>query len=105
MAFRDRLTCAFEGHTITVWPSSVPMDLRMIVMRVTIQGMSSEAAEAMAAMIASRAEERQAAYERRQTAKVNRAMERADLNTRRGYGLIARHRRKLAHAPVAQRLV
>lgn len=48
-------------------------------------------------MIASRAEERALAYERHQAAATNLAAERVELNTRRKYGLIARHRQKLAH--------
>lgn len=47
-------------------------------------------------MIASRAEERQAAYERRQTAKADLEVVKADLKKRRQYGLIARHAAKLA---------
>jgi hypothetical protein len=64
--------------------------------------MSSEASEAMAAMIASRAEERQLAYQRRQAAAAGRATERTELTVRRAYGLVARHRRKLAHLRAAR---
>ena len=67
--------------------------------------MSSEAAEAVAAMIASRAEERKIAFERRRTARETMAEFQADHLRRRQFGLRARHAAKLARIARAERLV
>lgn len=57
----------------------------------------------MAAMIASRAEERKVEYARRQAAKTVRAVEVAELKRRRAYALPLRHLAKLAHAEPRER--
>jgi len=64
--------------------------------------MSSEAAEAVAAMLASRQQEREADYRQRTTA---RAEIRAAFKRRRDAGLKRRHAQKMARIRAAGRLV
>lgn len=63
---------------------------------VILTSMSSDAAEAVAAMIASRAQERVQRATDRQAAAAQRADTTAELRERRRHGLIARHRAKLS---------
>jgi len=67
--------------------------------------MSSEAAEAVAAMIASRAEERAQRHAGRESAAVSLAQFTADHKEAREHGLKERHRLKLARIPRQRRVV
>lgn len=67
--------------------------------------MSSEAAEAVAAMIRSRQEEREAAHARKQEAAERLAEFRTEHERRRTYGLVKRHAAKLARRLEQGRLI